>query len=110
MSKLWIECAQLEERNGHMQRARAAYVRSVANCAGRCGWGGTRIELTRGAWAVGSCAGRAHAESPPKTCALVTLELCGNIVSLHVSCARARGSRIHAFVVRVRWFVCSSES
>jgi hypothetical protein len=65
-------------------------------------------------WAVGSCArtalGCAHAESPPKTCALVTLELCGNIVSLHVSCARARGSRIHAFVVRVRWFVCSSES
>jgi la-related protein 1 len=31
--KLWFECAQLEERNGHMQRARAAYVRSVANCA-----------------------------------------------------------------------------
>jgi len=48
VSKLWIECAQLEERNGHMQRARAAYVRSVANCAGRCGWGGTRIEPTHG--------------------------------------------------------------
>jgi len=88
--KLWFECAQLEERNGHLQRARAAYVRSVANCAPNLRWkvwlGGARTELTHGQFeAAHALLERAHAESPPKTRALVMLEqsrlheLCGNI-------------------------------
>jgi len=48
VSKLLIECAQLEERNGHVQRARAR----VRALCGQLRWkvwlGGTRIELTRG--------------------------------------------------------------
>jgi hypothetical protein len=80
VSTLLIECAQLVERNGHMVRARAAYVRSVANCAGRCGWAARASSLTRGQLAAAhALRGCAHAESPPKTCVLVTLELCGNI-------------------------------
>ena len=86
--KLWFECAQVEERAGHLQRARAAYVRSVANCAANLRWkvwlGGARTELCHGQYATAQALlERAYAESPPKTRALVMLEqsrlheLCG---------------------------------
>ena len=87
--KLWFECAQVEERNGHLHRARAAYVRSVANCAANLRWkvwlGGARTELCHGKFDVAQALlERALAESPPKTRALVMLEqsrlheLCGH--------------------------------
>ena len=73
--KLWFECAQVEERNGHLQRARSAYVRSVANCAANLRWkvwlGGARTELCHGQFETArALLDRAFAESPPKTRAL----------------------------------------
>ena len=87
--KLWFECAQVEERNGNLQRARSAYVRSVANCASNLRWkvwlGGARTELCHGEFEVSQqLLERAYNESPPKTRALVMLEqsrlheICGN--------------------------------
>ena len=87
--KLWFECAQVEERTGHLQRARSAYVRSVANCAANLRWkvwlGGARTELCHGQFDTAhALLERAYSESPPKTRALVMLEqsrlheLCGN--------------------------------
>ena len=67
--KLWFECAQVEERNGHLQRARTAYVRSVANCAANLRWkvwlGGARTELCHGKFDVAQALlERAFTESP----------------------------------------------
>ena len=88
--KLWFECAQVEERNGHLQRARIAYMHSVATCASNLRWkvwlGGARTELCHAKFDVAAMLlDRAFTESPPKTRALVMLEqsrlheLCGNI-------------------------------
>ena len=70
--KLWFECAQVEERNGHLQRSRTAYVRSVANCAANLRWkvwlGGARTEVCHGQFDVAQALlERAFKESPPKT-------------------------------------------
>jgi tetratricopeptide (TPR) repeat protein/type II secretory pathway pseudopilin PulG len=77
--KLWFECAQVEERAGHLQRARMAYVKSVANCAANLRWkvwlGGARTELCHGQFETAQALlDRALSESPPKTRALVMLE------------------------------------
>jgi len=87
--KLWFESAQVEERNGNLQRARAAYVKSVATCAANLRWkvwlGGARTELCHSQFAVSQALlEQAYKESPPKTRAIVMLEqsrlheLCGN--------------------------------
>jgi la-related protein 1 len=92
--KLWFECAQVEERNGHLQRARTAYVRSVANCAANLRWkvwlGGARTELCHGQFETAhALLERAYAESPPKTRALVMLEQS----RLHELCANPEQAR-----------------
>jgi len=77
--KLWYESAQVEERNGHLHRSRAAYVKSVATCAVNLRWkvwlGGARTELCHSQFAVSQALlERAFDESPPKTRAIVMLE------------------------------------
>ena len=77
--KLWFECAQVEERNGNLERARSAYVRSVACCAVNLRWkvwlGGARTEVCHQRFDVAQeLLDRAFQESPPKTRALVMLE------------------------------------
>ena len=52
---------QVEERNGHLLRARAAYVKSVATCAANLRWkvwlGGARTELCHSQFAVSQVCG-----------------------------------------------------
>uniref|UniRef100_A0A6T8Z5T3 Uncharacterized protein n=1 Tax=Haptolina ericina TaxID=156174 RepID=A0A6T8Z5T3_9EUKA len=77
--KLWFESAQVEERNNHLQRSRAAYVKSVNTCAANLRWkvwlGGARTELCHREFQVSQdLLERAYEESPPKTRAIVMLE------------------------------------